>query len=324
MISAVLNISHYLAAIILMILIAAYVYFGGMKGASISGLWKAIIIWITLFIAGTIAFTEVYSLPNFHQVFSNASWFDLLSIGPEKAIANLFAIVGGVVCSQTYIQALFSASDSKTASIGAISAAIITIPVGLPSIAIAMFMHVQQPDLVPMLVLPVFLIQYLNPVLGGIALGGIFLSIISSTAGQALSVGTLISKDIFGNLFNISNNIKLLWINRICILLVAAGVSVFSVVYINSQILDWNYLSMALRGGGIFLPLTIAIFKPRYLSSSCALWAMILSTIAALVAKPLLSIDLPPVFIGTLVSGFIIIIGIIFFKKHNDITIVHN
>jgi hypothetical protein len=29
-----------------------------------------------------------------------------------------------------------------------------------------------------------------------------------------------------------------------------------------SQILFWNYMSMALRGGGVFLPLSVAVFFP--------------------------------------------------------------
>lgn len=315
-ISTITNTPPYVAAILLMLLIASYVYFGGMKGAGVSGLLKAILIWFTLFIAGAFAFTDLYAMHNFHTVFAASYWFNLFDGGTEKTLASLFSLIVGVICSQTYIQALFSASDEKTAATGAIVAAAITIPVGLPSVAIAMFMHANQPDTLPMLVLPIYLINYLPPVFSGIALAGILLSIVSSTAGQALAIGTILSKDIIGTLFHVTDNAKLLWTNRATIVLTAIGVSLFSILHLHSQILEWNYLSMALRGGGVFLPLTIAIFKPHYLSPDWAVASMLISTVLALVSNSIIPLPLSPLFIGIITSSSIICIGLIATHHH--------
>jgi len=52
------------------------------------------------------------------------------------------------------IQAIYSASNTKVAMIGTMTAALITIPVGLPSVAVGMFMHAAHPGMQPILALP--------------------------------------------------------------------------------------------------------------------------------------------------------------------------
>lgn len=321
LLSALLNISPALSAFILMVLLAAYVYFGGMRGASISGLLKSVVIWITLFFAGGIAVLKLQALPSFSTTFSAPYWFSLFGIGTENALVCLSSLIVGVLCTQTYIQSLFSATDAKTASIGAITAAAITIPVGLPSVAIAMFMQATHPETIPILVLPQFLIDYLPPAIGGIALAGIFISIISSSAGMALGIGTMISKDIVATVFKVKKDSLILWSNRISIIGVAASVAIFSLINLQSQVLDWNYLSMALRGGGIFLPLILAIFKPHFLPPLWAIIAMISSTLLAITAKPLFHFSTPPLFVGIYLSCILVIFGITIGKKYNYLLI---
>ena len=51
-----------------------------------------------------------------------------------------------------------------------------------------------------------------------------------------------------------------------------------------SQVLFWNFLSMALRSGGIFLPLSFAIFAPGTITALSATPSLALSTVAALAA----------------------------------------
>ena len=71
----------------------------------------------------------------------------------------------------------------------------------------------------------------------------------------------------------------------------------------------WNYLSMALRGGGIFLPLSLAVFCPRRVAPRWGLASMVLSTAAAVVFSlwPLSSIQ--PLFVGLLVSAGVLMVG---------------
>ncbi|WP_094604531.1 hypothetical protein SPSIL_052280 [Sporomusa silvacetica DSM 10669] len=309
-IAAIFGITPWPAAIILITLVAAYVSFGGMKGAGVSGMLKLIIIWVTLFVAGATACFALRALPDFARVFPPFPWFSLFGNGTDMALGNLFSLIIGIICTQTYIQAVFSASDSRTAMVGAFTAAMVVIPVGLPSVAIGMFMHANHPDVLPILVLPMYLLQYQPAWLGGIGIAGIMLSLIGSIAGLALGIGTMISKDICCDLLKITKNKKILLINRITVVLVTLIACIISILNLESSVLGWNYMSMALRGGGVFLPLTLAIFAPGILTPNWAVTSMLVSTLAAIMAQSVLHLAINPLFIGLAVSAVLVIIGI--------------
>lgn len=69
---------------------------------------------------------------------------------------SLFSMVIGVISTQTYVRALFSAEDSQTATTDCVTAALIVIPVGLPSVMIGMYMHAMHPEITAFLSLFIF------------------------------------------------------------------------------------------------------------------------------------------------------------------------
>ena len=184
------------SAVLLLVLVALYGFFGGMKSAGMGGMLKMAIIWLTLFISGISAFHSVQMLPESGTVLTDFHWYSLWGEGVGITLANLFSLIVGMICTQTYIQAIFSAQDPQTASIGALVAALIVIPVGLPCVTIGMYMHAAHPEVSPLLALPVFLLKYQPLIVGSVAMGGILLSLISSIAGLSLGIGTMISRDI--------------------------------------------------------------------------------------------------------------------------------
>ena len=86
--------------------------------------------------------------------------------------------------------------------------------------------------------------------------------------------------------------------------------AVIAVLNEGSQVLFWSYLSMALRGGGIFLPLTVAVFLPRAIERHWAVASMVISTCAALAAN-FLGVKVNPLFVGLAVSVVLIVPGIL-------------
>jgi solute:Na+ symporter, SSS family len=317
-IAAIFNITPWAAAGILMLLVTSYVFFGGMKSAGVSGILKMIIIWITLLAAGITAFFALRDTPNFQMIFPDFPWFSLFGNGIWAALGNLFSLIVGIICTQTYIQAIFSATDSRTAAVGAFVAAFIVIPVGLPSIAIGIFMHATHPEILPILVLPSYLLQYQPAWLGGIGLAGILLSLVGSIAGLALGIGTMISKDICAELLQIKTGTTILWINRLTILFVMFIASFIAIINLKSQVLLWNYMSMALRGGGVFLPLTLAIFSPGRLTKGWAVFSMILSTVVSIAASVIFHLSIDPLFIGITVSAVVIMLGVVLKKQEEN------
>lgn len=306
-ISALFGLTPFLSALLLMALVIAYTFFGGMKSAAVSGILKMVIIWISLFISGAIAFLllqENNTLSSFP-----ASHFDLMGQGTDSAMAHLFSVIVGVLCTQTYIQCIFSAGTPLKAASGCFIAALIVIPIGLPSVAVGMYMHAAEPGTLPILVLPTFLVNHVPVLIGGLAMSGIILSLLGSIGGLSLGIGTMISHDILSPLLKITDDKKFLRLTKLTVLAVMILASLIAIMNRGTEILLWNYLSMGLRGGGIFLPLTLAVFWPGHLNADWAVFSMAGSTIAAITAA-LVKLPFDPLFIGLAVSFLFILPGL--------------
>lgn len=313
--SAVLGISPYAAAGVLLALVVLYVFFGGMKSAGVGGILKMAVLWVSLATAGFFAFSALPSGADFSAAFPGDGWLSLFGNGVGNGLAHLASMIVGILCTQTYVQAIFSAANPKTAAIGAFLAALIVIPVGLPCVAAGLYMRAFEPDVSPLLVLPVFLAEHLPAWLGGVALGGVMLSIVGSLGGLALGVGTMIAKDILARAFSVEDEGKKLLLLRIVVLAVVVAACVMAIANMGMQVLILTYLSMALRGGGIFLPLTLAVFRPKCVAPRWALLSMVVSTAVAVLFSTVLKAPVNPLFIGLAVSVLFLIPGLLGTKK---------
>lgn len=309
-ISLVFGIDNRLAAVILSGLVALLVSTGGLKGAGVAGLMKMGVIGVTLCAAGIGACVMLAEVPDFDRVFPAFPWFSLAGRGTADCIGNAASLIIGVICTQTYIQAVYSATDARTAAIGAGVAAAITIPVGLPSVAIGMAMHVAHPDLQPILALPAYMLLHLPPWLGGVGLAGILISVVGSIAGLSLGIGTMVANDIGRDLLGLRDDRHVLQLNRATVLAVTLVAMWISLTNPRSYVLDWNYMSMALRGAAIFLPLSLAIFLPRRLPAAWAVASMAASITAAVGGRYLLGATVQPLFLGLAASVAVIAFGL--------------
>lgn len=306
MVSAVFGISPAAASPILLLLMLAYIVFGGQRGAGISGMLKSAVLWAALLAAAVLACRGLSSgssaeLPSF-SLFSRGGGYFTSCIG---------ATAMGMMTGQMYIQALYSARDSRAAVRGALIGAAVTAPVGLMASLIGMYMRVRHPETPPLLVLPQFLLGELPPWLGGMAMGGIVLAIISSAAAQVLAIGTMLARDVAAGLCGLRSDRGLLAVNRLGIIAATAAVTLFSLANIDASVLHWNYLSMALRAGGIFLPLTLAIAGggawARHFSGAWVMVSMLGSTAVSLLAA--LCWDVPPAAGGLGTGALLLALG---------------
>lgn len=304
-ISSIFGVGELPAAIILMTLVAAYTFFGGMKSAAIGGILKMAVIWLSLFVCGFKAYEVLAS----SSVAIPPSHLDLFGRGFEVSMSNLFSMIVGVLCTQTYIQCIFSADTPITAAAGCITAALIVIPVGLPSVAVGMYMSAFDPNVVPVLTLPTYFTNHASFLVGGLAMGGIVLSLISSIGGLSLGIGTMLVTDILMPILHLQDDKALLRLTKISVLSVMAAACVIAAMNRGTQVLFWNYLSMGLRGGGIFLPLTLSVFFPEHLKRGWAVLSMAGSTVAAILAV-VLHLPIDSLFAGLIVSVLLILPGL--------------
>lgn len=263
LVEALFGIGFFATAVIFLVIVLALVFFGGLAGGGLAGIIKLVFVYLAIFVGGAVAYGKLGGLAGMEITFPAMPWLSLFGTGIEGALARIAALLVGIVSTQTYIQAIFSACDSKAAAKGCFLAAALTIPVGLPSVAIGMFMRANHPELASVNALPIFLADYLPPWLGGIGLATLMLSAFGSIAGLSLGIGTMLSRDLAHILGDKLSNRGQLACNRFIVLLVILGSILFIFEHLHSSVLGWNYLSMGLRGSGIFLPLTFCVFFPN-------------------------------------------------------------
>ena len=285
LVAGIFGVNLYISALLILLITAGFVFFGGISGSGMAGIIKIILIFASIFVGGVLAYGDLGGSAGLTAALPAQPWFTLFGRGVEDGLFSLCSMIVGVISTQTYVQALFSAKDSKTAAVGCVTAACIVIPVGLPSVMIGMFMHINHPEINSIDALPLYLSTYLPDWLGGIGLAALLLSALGSIAGLALGIGTMISRDIISKLWRSATAVNLLWASRFSVLLAAAAAIVFVFFHLDSSVLEWNYLSMALRGSGIFLPLTFCVFFPHRVRASMGVAAMGAGIFAALFWK---------------------------------------
>lgn len=315
LVAAIFNVSLSIAAGIILGGVMGLVLFGGLSGSGMAGLLKIGFIFISIFVGGFFAFDDMGGMAGITARFDAYPWFSLFGRGVEDGLFSLGSMLVGVISTQTYVQALFSAKDSKTAAAGCITAALIVIPVGLPSVMIGMFMQANHPEINSIDALPLYLLNYLPDWLGGIGLGAVLLSAMGSIAGLSLGIGTMISRDIIKNLWHNATTVNLLWVSRISVLLVSCGAMTFVFQHLDSSVLEWNYLSMALRGSGIFLPLTFAVFFPGKVRASMGVGAIAAGIFAACTWKYIGSGDINCLFPALIYNLVFLIPGLMWGVK---------
>jgi len=303
------------AAGMVFFLIVAYVFFGGVWGTGLVGIVKAVLIYITLVAAGLISYWEMGGVTGFLQAFPYQPWFNLFGRGLWVDAGSGLSLLVGTLSTQTYIQAVYSAKDVQTARRGAMVAAMITLPTGIPAVMVGLFMRAHHPEIASIDALPLFIINYLPPWLGGVAIGTLLLAAVGAAAGLALGVGTMLSGDIVGLWLKKRQGSSVLWITRLTVLLTTLLATLFTFGNLTSLVLQWNFLSMGLRGAGIFLPLTAAVFFPGRVAAREAVWSMAAGAGVALIWKLIFPEGIDPLYAGLIVSGLFLLLGS---RRKND------
>lgn len=257
------HISPFMSGILVLVVVGGFVFFGGLSGSGMAGMFKMLFLALSVFVGGVLCYIWFGGWNGLRASFPEYPWFSLFGQGTANGILTFVSTMVGVVSTQTYAQAIFSAKDSKTAVKGCLLSAMLTIPVGLPSVMIGMFMRTHHPDINPIDALPLFLLNYLPDWLGGVGIAALILASLGGIAGIALGISTMFSWDIVRNLCKNPSGSLLLWVSRIGVMVTSFVAIVFVFFNMNSGVLQWNYLSMALRGSGIFLPLTFCVFFPH-------------------------------------------------------------
>ena len=310
LLTSMFNINHMTAAVISIILMSAYVIFGGVWGTGLVGIAKLILIYISVMLGGAIAISDVGGFDYFVSVLPRYPYFSLLGRGVWIDLASGFSLILGVLSSQTYIQAVLSGKSLKESRTGSLISAFLIPPIGIAGIFIGLFMRINYPDINPASAFPQFVLKYMNPWLSGIVLATLLIAAVGTGAGLALGISTVFTKDIYKNYIDKeADDDKLLMVSRLIIVASLSLALLFTTGSAKSLILKWSFMSMGLRGATVFGPLCAALFMKGKVESKYAIASMVISPLSVLLGRFILPEAFDPLFIGIAVSVLLIAAG---------------
>jgi SSS family solute:Na+ symporter len=314
-ITSLFSINENTAVIITILLIISYIFFGGFFGSSLVGSIKTLLLYTTLTYAGFIILNSYDGIGEFTSFFPRDPWFNLFSNGVLNGLAMGFSLVVGVASTQTYLQAIFSGKSAEESRKGAFISSLLIPPIGILSTLIGMYMKLNHPNIISKQALPLFVLEYLNPVVGGIVIATLIISVVATGAGLTLGISTMISRDVYPYLSNSKlNDKKELLVNRLTVIVISIFVTMMVFFNLDSLILKWAFLSMTLRGTVIFMPMIFALIFKEKTPKRIGFLSMIFSPFIIILLNLLNIKIIDPLYIGLLISMFMFFYGL-FLKK---------
>ena len=344
-------------ALLSALLMGLYVIFGGAWGAGMGGIVKLLLLcgvslmglclilywshgprglWNELngLLAGTSlgmvrqAATGVPDIADTSML--RSQFLSLTARGVVKDLSSGFSLLLGVLCTQSYAQAIWSGKSDRSARRGALISAFAAPFIGLGGVAIGLFMRSHYmlraeaealvaagkalPDL-PILestirTMPTFALDHFSPLVAGIILGTLLITAVSGGAGLSFGMATILTRDILKRVSHRWDDPKgELAAVRACIGGILLAAVAVTVSLPDSLINDFGFLSMGFRACVLFLPMTAALWLPGRVDGRCVLASMILAPCIDILAK-VLSLPGDPLLWGMAVSVLCCAVGL--------------
>ena len=303
-----------------------YVVFGGTKGAGIVGILKLALLYIAMLGCGAIVLSLTGGLGGFVDMVNGIDnpegvhFFNLFarSVG-EDAGAGLSLILG-VLTTQTYAQAIINAKSMGHARAGALISTVLIPPIGIGGILVGLYMRANFPGIDAKTALTQFVMEQVPSLLGGLILGTLFIAVVGTGAGLALGISTVLNRDIVQKVtkkFEDPKKENLLVKMMIVLVLVLAAV--LSAVLGSEMILNFAFLSMALRGATVFAPLCCALWLKGRIDRKFAMVAIIGGPAIVAVFGFLDCLSFDPLFLGIAIAIVVMAVGLLAGKNNRKL-----
>lgn len=266
------------------VLMMAYVIFGGALGAGEVGRVKTVLLYAAV-LGGVLLVLRKAGAWTLWQELDHSVYFDLFARGVGEESSKALSVVLGIAAGPTYVHAIQMARTDAVARRSELISALLVPPIGLGSALIGMFMRVHHPGLENAKnAFPEFVLTYMPDLVSGIVMGTLLLGILGSGAGIAMATGISINRDILQPLLRIPQESRgSLRMSRICIgiLLIAAGC--LSTGILGDTIQIFSILAAGFRATVMFVPLTCACLLPGKISPKWMLAAVLAGPAVSLI-----------------------------------------
>jgi SSS family solute:Na+ symporter len=288
--------------------ILGFIAIGGLKSFSKLGKAKIVLLYAALMLCAGVAVKNGGTFSRVAAALPDGPWFNPFGRGLVKDLGAIGAMIVGVFSTQIYIQSLVAAKDTVTARNGAFISALLMPPMGLLGTWVGLSVRAQGIEISAEQVLPWFIRHSFPGVVGGVIWSGVFITAVACAAGLVLGISTNISKNLIPKKLAPATEKGQLTLQRGMIIFLVILSVVLSVFGANSMILEWSYVSMGLRGAGIFLPFTVAILRPGKLAPVWA-FASAVGGLLGMILSAALGLPFDPLFSGLIISACFVAAG---------------
>lgn len=315
--SSTLHMRPVTSAVLGTVLMLVYVMFGGVWGTGLGGILKIVLVYVSLLCCGVIAWHKVGGIGGLTSTFPAYPWFSLFGRGYAMDGAAGFSMLLGVLSTQTYFQAFASARNLRAARSGALISALLTPLIGLGAVLVGLCMKAQFPATPSAEAMPAFALKFLPPMLSGVVLATLLVTIVGCSAGLALGISTMFAVDIYKqHLRPSARGPQILRVQRVALLLTSLIPLWFVTGNSGALILDWSFLSMSLRGCTVLFPLLGALFFPQFVTQKAGIAAACLGPLTTFLWHIVLPKGIDPLYPGLAVS-FLALTAISFLSRRN-------
>ncbi len=313
------------AVAISVVFMILYVLFGGTKGTGMVGIVKMVLLYTAMIACGLLVLKLVGGLSGFTELVKgipdkdNTRFFSLFARGISVDAGACLSLILGVLTTQTYAQAVLSGRSDKDGVAGALTSAFLIPPIGIGGILVGLYMRANEAlyqGVTAKMALTAFVTAHTPPLLAGIILGGLFITVVGTGAGLALGISSIINNDIVKRLTHRYDDArKSQWLSKVWIVVVLVAAGFLSCSTLGDTILQFAFMSMGLRGAVIFAPLLCALWLPGRIHWRYAMASIIAGPLAVLIFGLWKVLPFDSLFVGIGVSMLIMGAGLLDRKK---------
>lgn len=263
-----------------------------------------------------------------------SSYYSLHARGPNSGPGAALSMILGVVSTQTYAQTVICARSYKEARRGTLICAAVIPPMGIAGILIGLYMRIyyitaQEAALMTSVgyptgeftiiqsavqALPVYIMDAFPPIVAGMAIAALIVTVVSAGAGLTLGMDTTIYNDLYKTFLGSHGEKRDLRIFRMLVVITFVLGGVLAYFLQQGLINDLGFLSMGLRGSVIFVPLGISLFFHRKPHTGSVKLSVIAAPIVLILGK-MMHLSINPLFLAIGVAIIICLTGKIFSKN---------
>ena len=311
------NISLIVSMAIAVALMIIYVIFGGMLSVGSVGVVKLILLFVAVIAGAGFVLYHCNGISLLWNNLDHGTYFNLFARGVGKDAGAGLSLILGVFSTQSYAQAILMGKTDRAAQRGAVLSAVLIPLIGIGGILIGQYMRITEPALESAkMAFPLFITQHMPPILAGIILATLIITVVGTGSGLSLGICTVINRDIVKKrTHRFDDPKKNLVFSRILLAVILIVAGVFCILPIGDVILNFAFMSMGLRGAVIFAPLCCALWLKKKVNSNWILVSIIVSPIIVLVFGLLKILPFDALFLGVIFAIAACAIGYFVAKK---------